>query len=95
MKGIAHERRTLLGAGGVLVATGFVAQAADRRRSGTLPTGPVTLYLEFRVAPPENEAALSAIRDLAKSWADKPGFLHLSLKQTVGDSTMVKNYPES
>lgn len=91
------NRRDLFGTGLALAATGFMprAEAAELPRGGTLPRGPVTLYLEFRVAPPENAAAMLAIGELAASLARRPGFLHLSLKQMVGDSTMVKNYPES
>ena len=91
------NRRSLLGSGAALAATGFAAtaQAAGPPGSGPLPRGPVTLYLEFRVAPPENAAVLAGLRTLGSRWAREPGFLHLSLKQMVGDSTMVKNYPES
>ena len=91
------NRRSLLGSGAALAATGFAApaQAAGLPSSGPLPSGPVTLYLEFRVAPPEHPAALAGLRALGSRWARQQGFLHLSLKQMVGDSTMVKNYPES
>ncbi len=55
------NRRSLLGSGAALAATGFAApaQAAGLPSSGPLPSGPVTLYLEFRVAPPEHAAALA------------------------------------
>ncbi len=91
------DRRDVLTAAMVLSATGFIAHTkADEMRSRlSPPTGPVTFYLEFRVAPPENPAAMSAVHELTASLAKTQGFLHLSLKQMVGDSTMVKNYPES
>jgi hypothetical protein len=91
------DRRSLLTSGVALAATGFAAfaPAAGLPSSGPPPRGPVTLYLEFRVAPPENAAVLAGLRTLGSRWAREPGFLHLSLKQMVGDSTMVKNYPES
>jgi hypothetical protein len=56
-------------------------------------TGVVTLYYEFRIAGPENTNMLAAVDALSTSLAGKAGFLSLSLKNTVGDSTMVKNYP--
>lgn len=57
-------------------------------------TGAITLYYEFRIAGPENTAMLAAVDVLSSSLAAKDGFLSLSLKNTVGDSTMVKNYPK-
>lgn len=91
------NRRSLLGTGVALAATGFAAQtrAAGPPRDGAAPDGPITLYLEFRVAPPEQPAALASIETLGARLAHQPGFLHLSLKQMVGDSTMVKNHPEA
>jgi hypothetical protein len=91
------NRRIFFGATAGLAATGFVpaARAATLPTVGQQPTGPVTFYLEFRVSPPENEAVETAIRQMAQAWRASPGFLHLTLKQMVGDSTMVKNYPES
>ncbi|WP_284259477.1 hypothetical protein [Acidocella aquatica] len=91
------NRRNIFSAGVALATTGFVARAkaAELPQQGALPTGPVTLYYEFRVALPENALALSSIQKMAASLMDKPGFLHLTLKQMTGDSTMVKNYPES
>ena len=75
------NRRTLLGSGAALAATGFAApaQAAGLPSSGPLPSGPVTLYLEFRVAPPEHAAALAGIPALSGSrWSQQRGFLHPS-----------------
>jgi hypothetical protein len=57
--------------------------------------GPVTRYFEFRVAAPEHDAAMAALRNQAAAWRTAPGFLSLALKQMTGDSTMVKNYPEA
>ena len=56
-------------------------------------TGAITLYYEFRIAGAENTAMLAAVDALSTDLASKDGFLSLSLKNTVGDSTMVKNYP--
>ena len=76
------DRRDVLAAAMVLSATGFISHTkADEMRSRlSPPTGPVTFYLEFRVAPPENPAAMSALHDLATSLAKTRGFLHLSLR---------------
>lgn len=57
--------------------------------------GPVTLYFEFRVAAPEHDATITALKQQAAVWRQTPGFLSLALKQMTGDSTMVKNYPET
>ncbi len=91
------NRRIFFGASASLLATGFIpsSEAAVLPTIGQQPTGPVTFYLEFRVSPPENSAVLKAVTRMAHSWKNSPGFLHLTLKQMVGDSTMVKNYPES
>ncbi|WP_420492637.1 hypothetical protein [Mycobacterium servetii] len=51
------------------------------------PEGPVTLYLEFRVASPEHDAAMGALTERASAWRQSPGFLSLMLKQMSGDST--------
>jgi|GEM_PF-770945 len=56
-------------------------------------TGPVTLYYEFRLAGPERANMLAAVEALGLGLRTKSGFLSLSLKNTIGDSTMVKNYP--
>jgi hypothetical protein len=89
------NRRQFLTTATALTATGFAAQlmATPLPKSGKLPQGPVTLYYEFRVAPPENEAVLKAIQAQGDALQQKPGFLSLSCKQMTGDSTMVKNYP--
>jgi hypothetical protein len=62
---------------------------------GAVPEGPVTLYFEFRIAGPEHDAAMEALTQRASAWRQAPGFLSLMLKQMSGDSTMVKNYPET
>jgi hypothetical protein len=80
-----------------LSAVGFVPAAAQAGTSAATaaPEGPVTLYFEFRVAEPEHEAAMAALTERASAWRKAPGFLSLMLKQMIGESTMVKNYPES
>jgi hypothetical protein len=95
-----HRRRFFSKTVGVAVglsAVGFLPAAAQSTTlaSTATPEGPVTLYFEFRVAGPEHEAAMAALKDRASAWRQAPGFLSLMLKQMSGDSTMVKNYPES
>lgn len=86
-----------LAATGGLIATGFAPSAFSAQGVSLPPAtdGALTLYTEFRVLPPQNAQALAAIDALAKGLRAKPGFLSLALKQMSGDSTMVKNYPES
>lgn len=57
--------------------------------------GAVTLYAECRVSAAQHAAFLQAVDALGAALRTQPGFLHLALKQMVGDSTMVKNYPEA
>ena len=56
-------------------------------------TGAITLYHEFRLAGPERANMLAAVDALASELSATTGFLNLTLKNTVGDSTMTKNYP--
>uniref|UniRef100_D5WZG9 Uncharacterized protein n=1 Tax=Thiomonas intermedia (strain K12) TaxID=75379 RepID=D5WZG9_THIK1 len=57
--------------------------------------GTVTLYAELRVTGAQHSALLAAIDALGAALRGKPGFVQLALKQMSGDSTMVKNYPET
>jgi hypothetical protein len=54
---------------------------------------PLSLYYEFRVVGIEHKAIVKAVSDLSATLKDQSGFLSLSLKNMVGDSTMAKNYP--
>jgi hypothetical protein len=91
------NRRQFITASALLGATGFASSALSMAlpRKGALPDGPVTLYYEFRLAEPENAAAIAAVQAQAAALNKSTGFLSLALKQMTGDSTMVKNYPES
>jgi hypothetical protein len=94
-----HRRQffsTTLGAAAGLSPVGFLPASAQTTAPAATaaPEGPVTLYFEFRVAAPEHEAAMTALRERASAWRQAPGFLSLMLKQMSGESTMVKNYPE-
>lgn len=84
-------------AGSALGAFGFAAnsQATEVPALTTNITGPVTLYSEFRIIQPQQADFSNALRDYSARLQHQPGFLALTLKQMVGDSTMVKNYPES
>lgn len=91
------NRRYILSAGATFGAVGFASlgQSPAIAASGPVPTGAVTFYAEIRVAEPENMALLESIQNRSQALENAPGFLSLSLKQMTGDSTMVKNYPES
>lgn len=76
----------------LLMATGF-APTARAVETHAQATGPVTFYADVRVAQP-NKAALDAgLQAFANSMVAR-GALAVTLKQMVGDSTMVRNYPE-
>lgn len=66
----------------------------DLPGEGATP-GPVTVYYEFRIAQPEVQGMLDNVRDLASSLKLHEEFRGLSLKRMIGESTMVKNFPES
>ncbi|MDA8328647.1 MAG: hypothetical protein M0Z83_06715 [Betaproteobacteria bacterium] len=94
----SSSRRQLLGAIpalGLLTATGFVhsAHASDLQKN-TTTDGPVTFYAEMRVAQPNKAGFDTGMQAFAKAMQRK-GALAVTLKQMVGDSTMVKNYPAS
>ncbi|MGC8698379.1 MAG: hypothetical protein ACP5Q0_07865, partial [Halothiobacillus sp.] len=96
----SSSRRTLLGGvaattASLIAATGFAPQAQAASVSKSLSAkGPVTFYAEIRVAQP-NKAAFDQGFHAFAAAMQKKGALAVSLKQMVGDSTMVKNYPES
>lgn len=96
----SSSRRTLLGGSAaavtsLLATTGFapLAQAASVSKSLSAK-GPVTFYAEIRVAQPHKAEFDQGFEKFAKAMQAN-GALSISLKQMVGDSTMVKNYPES
>lgn len=97
------QRRQFLTASAMAVAgsmLGPLGFAADRQAAGKplMPrdiAGPVTLYSEFRVTQPQQAGFHAALQAYGQSLQRQPGFLAMTLKQMVGDSTMVKNYPPS
>lgn len=84
-------------AGSVLGPFGFAAasQADGKPLVHRDVTGPVTLYSEFRVTQTQQAGFHAALQAYGQALQHQPGFLAMTLKQMVGDSTMVKNYPES
>lgn len=57
------------------------------------PTGAVTLYCEFNIAMQNKIKMTEEISTFFKNLGEKSGFLTATLKNTIGDSTMVYNYP--
>ncbi|ADV45826.1 twin-arginine translocation signal domain-containing protein [Nitratifractor salsuginis] len=57
------------------------------------PKGPVTYYTEFKIWIPEREKMVHHMEKLVQKLKKERGFLSFSLKNMVGDSTMVHNYP--
>lgn len=56
---------------------------------------PITMYYEIRIPEVAKEEFISKIDTLIKILKNTEGFLNISLKQMIGESTMVKNYPEA
>jgi len=82
---------------GAALAVGSVAVANANMlkpsKDEKIPRGVVTLYIEFRILPKFKNDMLEQIEKYSKYLRGKKGFLSLSLKNMVGDSTMVHNYP--
>lgn len=81
------------GAASLLAVTGFAPIAAAAEAPATA-TGALTYYAELRVAQPFKSGFDAALQNFAQTMQQR-GALAVTLKQMVGDSTMVKNYPES
>ncbi len=95
------SRRKLLGsvpaaaAASMLAATGFAPSArAAGTAEGAEAAGPVTFYAELRVAQPNKAGFDAGMQAFAQAMQSREA-LAVTLKQMVGDSTMVKNYPAS
>jgi hypothetical protein len=99
------NRRDFIGAAaavsaGLIAGIPGVAAADGSKGAGLTPVaggkkGPITLYYEFRIAQSVNWQALAEIEAEAARLYGKRDFLGLSLKQMVGESTMVRNFPAS
>ena len=90
------ERRNFLGTVGVLTAGACVSAfgSSDKNeKEQSKPKGPVTLYYEFKIAAPAIKKMMANIEAETKKLDKQTGFLSLSLKMLVGDSTMVHNIP--
>jgi len=88
---------TAIVSGGMFLSACGTSNAADRVADGSQPKpeGAVTYYTEIRVAGPEKATVLGKIDDLIATMPAKAGHLSISFKQMTGESTMVKNYPDT
>jgi hypothetical protein len=93
------ERREFLEfssvAGAALLIGSSTASAATTSTTYPKPAGAVTYYSEIRVAGPEKATVLAKIDDLITLMQTKTGYLSLSFKQTIGESTMGRAYPNT
>jgi hypothetical protein len=89
-------KNAAIGAGALAVIPGFAnAGRIEPARGEKAPEGPTTLYFECRLMGQHKDNFLDEMDELAKMIKEKRGFLSMSLKNMVGDSTMVKNYPSN
>ena len=89
-------KSAILGAGAMaMVPTISSANLLKPKKGEREPNGPVTLYFEFRILPKFKDELLKEIEEHRRKLLDTRGFLSLSLKNMVGDSTMVKNFPSN
>ena len=58
------------------------------------PDGVITLYYEFNIAKPVISSMVLKMNDYLGVLNETSGFLSLSLKSMIGESTMVKNFSE-
>ena len=90
------NRREFLGTSAMLSATTFISACGSTssdqaEQTQPKPSGALTLYYEFKIAGPEITNMVDNVKNQAQALDGKAGFLSLSLKQMVGDSTMVEN----
>ncbi len=89
-------KNSILGAGAVATLSSFAnAGQTEPKKGEKIPKGPVTLYIECRFMNQYKDNFIKEMNRLSKELKDKRGFLSFSLKNMVGDSTMVKNYPSN
>ena len=91
------NRRDFFTTAGLLTATTYMSacgsnNSAQAEATQPKPTGAVSLYYEFKIAGPEIQTMMTNISSQATALDSKTGFLSLSLKQMIGDSTMVNNF---
>jgi len=91
------NRRDFFTTAGLLTATTYMSacgssNSTQAEATQTKPTGAVTLYYEFKIAGPEIKSMMSNISTQVTALKSKTGYLGLSLKEMIGESTMVKNF---
>lgn len=81
--------------GALLLGTNANAEAQKSITSTELskPSGPVTYYIEVRVPGPEKQTVWDKVSALKETLQTTQGYLSLSFKQTIGESTMGRGYP--
>ncbi len=84
---------TMADASGMGGACGLCSTALEPGKGEKIPHGPVTYYTEFKIWIPQREKMVAHMEELGRKLRKKRGFLSMSLKNMVGDSTMVHNYP--
>ena len=83
-----------LTAGSMAIIPSMLSASMVKPKKGEkIPSGAVTLYFEFRIIQKFKDDMLKQVNIYAKELHRKKGFLSLQLKNMVGDSTMVHNYP--
>ena len=79
--------------GSLLLGVTSATAATDSTTKYPDPEGPVTYYTEMRVPPPEKQNVIDAVNTLKTDLQSTAGYLSLSFKQTIGESTMGRGYP--
>jgi len=91
------ERRDFLTTGALFTTSLYMnacGNSSDRLEEvQEKPQGAVTLYYEFNIAQPAISDMLLTVNSYVEVLNTKVGFLSLSLKNMIGESTMVKNFP--
>jgi len=88
------DRRDFFTTAGLLTATTYMSACGSSNHAESTqpkPSGAVSLYYEFKIAGPEIKALMQNVGAQAQKLDNKQGFLGLSLKQVIGNSTMVNN----
>ncbi len=91
-----HFLKSAAVAAGLATLPGLASASVMTPAKGEkIPKGPVTLYMEFHIGMPLKEKMIRGVEKYSEELSKKKGFLSLSLKNMIGDSTMVKNYPSN
>ena len=94
------NRREFFTTAGIISATTYMSacgssNSTTQEQTQPKPAGALSLYYEFKIAGPEIQNMMSNVSTQATALESKTGFLSLSLKQMIGDSTMVNNFDPS